>query len=399
MNYSELLRNSSDAIVDKWLIEVRADRQVESLKHLENSAIIDHLPDVLEAMASVLGETKHSDDINSIVQASLQHGVLRAEQGFDPSEIAREYCLLRKVIFKTLEPDFLLGNTAEVIYSIQIIDAVIDEAVGQCFKSYVGERLDELEQLQSQLKLNNEELTRLIRSNQDNVSFLAHELKSPLTSIIGYSDLFLRIQRQAPEKKDTQANLEHIERVLRSGRHLLRLINDILEISRFDAGTLLVKPSPTNVQEIMENVHQMMEPLARAKNLQMYIDCDNAPKKVITDSLQLQQIITNLVSNAIRYTDSGDIQVTCQTLDDKHWVLKVTDTGIGIAKKDLEKIFDPYFRVELGGKTYLPDSTGLGLAIVERLVKVLQGKITVTSKENVGSSFEIILPLTIAQKK
>lgn len=391
MNFSELLVEKTDAIINKWLVAVREDKQIVSVNALTNTAIINHLPDVLKAMATVLAESQTSD-INSIVKASLVHGVLRAEQGFDSSEIAREYRLMRTVIFETLESDLLRGTTAEVMRSMRVIDAVIDEAIAQCFKSYVSEKLQEFGQLQSQLKLNNEELTRLVRTNQDNISFLAHELKNPLTSIIGYSDLFLRIQRGEPEVRNTYSNLEHIERVLGNGRHILRLINDVLEISRFDAGTLKLHPSVTNIHEIINNVREMMEPLARGKSLKMIIDCENAPDEVVTDALQLQQIMTNLVSNAIRYTESGVVKVKCELLDADRWVVMVSDTGMGISKEDQGKIFDPYFRVGFADKSYLPDSTGLGLAIVERLVKTLQGEIEVVSEVGVGSTFKVILP-------
>jgi signal transduction histidine kinase len=394
MNFSELLVQKTDAIMKNWLVAVRKDKQIESVNNLTNTAIINHLPDVLKAMATVLAKYQASD-INSIIKASLEHGVLRAEQGFDSSEIAREYRLLRTVIFETLESDLLCGTTAEVIRSMRLIDAVIDEAIAQCFKSYVGEKLQEFEQLQSHLKLNNEELTRLVRTNQDNLSFLAHELKNPLTSIIGYSDLFLRIQRQEPEIRDTYSNLEHIERVLHNGRHILRLINDVLEISRFNAGTLKLQASVTDVREIINNVREMMEPLARGKNLQLTVDCENAPDEVVTDALQLQQIMTNLVSNAIRYTESGVVKVKCELLDGGRWTVTVADTGMGISKEDQGKIFDPYFRVGFGDKSYLPDSTGLGLAIVDRLVKVLQGDIEVVSDVGVGSIFKVILPLRV----
>jgi hypothetical protein len=258
--------------------------------------------------------------------------------------------------------------------------------------------LGELEHLQSQLTLNNQELTRLVRANQDNLSHLAHELKSPLTSIIGYSDLFLRQQQQKNEVKDTFANLEHIERVLRSGRQLLRLINDALEISRYEAGQMKLQPAATDVCALINDVIEMLEPMARAKELQMLVNCDRAPEQVVTDALRLQQILTNLVSNAIRYSNSGTVKVTCQVLNDNSWVIAVSDTGVGIAPKDQEHIFEPYVRGD-SMQSHPPDSTGLGLAIVSRLVKLLQGKIELLSEVGVGSTFTVIFPLAVKTTK
>jgi len=105
----------------------------------------------------------------------------------------------------------------------------------------------------------------------------------------------------------------------------------------------------------------------------------------------LQQIITNLVSNAIRYTESGTIKVICQTNDSDQWALIVTDTGIGISSEAQEQIFEPYYRAGLN-KNYVPNSTGLGLTIVEKLVELLQGKIDLVSESGKGSSFTVTVP-------
>jgi signal transduction histidine kinase len=394
MDFSQLLFEKTNLISQKWVATVRQDRHIESADELSYTAIQNHLPDVLKAMATVLAEDQYSD-IQPIVDASLLHGVVRAKQGFNPAEIAQEYRLLRTVLFETLEADLLKGTPRDIIRSMRLIDLVIDEAIAQCFDSYVEERLRELQQLQSSLTLHNEELTRLVNVNQENLSQLAHELKNPLASIIGYSDLFLRQQRHKPEVKDTYTNIEHIERVLRNGRHLLRLINNVLELSRYEAGQMKTKPEPTDVRELITNVYEMLEPLAREKNLQLLVDCDRSPEEVIVDPLQLQQIVTNLVSNAIRYTESGTIKIMSEMMDDNNWAISVSDSGIGIAEENQDRIFEPYFRIPVSDNSYAPNSTGLGLAIVSRLVTLLQGKIELVSQVGVGTTFTVTLPLQV----
>ncbi len=391
MDFSQVLAEKTDTILDKWIAAVRKDRQIESADDLSYIAVKDHIPDVLRAMVTVLSKSQ-DNDVESIVAASFQHGVIRAEQGFDPAEIAREYHLLRTVIFDALQPDLLSGTPVEIIRSIRLIDAILDEAIARCFKSYVEERLRELHQLQLSLTLHNDQLTRLISVNQEYISQLAHELKHPLTSIIGYSDLFLRQQRKI-EIKDNNTNLEHIERVLRNGRQLLHLINDVLELSRHDAGQIKLQIAPTDVRELINNVCEMLEPLAAGKNLKVIVDCDRAPKELITDPFQCQQIITNLISNAIRYTESGTIIIMCQVLENQRCAIAVSDTGVGIAPENQAQIFEPYFRVSSSDRPYLPDSTGLGLAIVCRLVKLLEGEINLVSEVGVGSTFTVTLPL------
>ena len=391
MDFSQLLVGKIHTIKKNWIEAVRLDRQIVSADNLPSSAIQDHLPDVLRAMATVLSQSQ-SSDVESIVQNSLHHGVLRAAQGFAPTEIAREYRLLRQVIFSTLEPYLLRGTVPEVMQVYRRIDSTIDEAIAQCFKSYVDERLRELQQLQIQLELTNQELTRLVKANQDNLSHLAHELKNPLNSIIGYSELFLRSSQKKADVQDSVPDLEHIQRVIRNGRLLLHLINDALEISRYSAGKIELHLEPTDVRFLIKNVVEMLEPVAAAKQLIMVVDCDRAPETVLTDALRLQQIITNLFSNAIRYTHSGTVQLTCQKLSQNQWSIAVSDTGIGIAPEDLPHVFKPFYQAG-NRQTQFPESTGLGLAIVSHLVKLMQGEIKVSSQIGVGSTFTVILPL------
>ncbi len=426
MNFSQLLVEKIDTITKNWVEAVRIDGQISTADNLPRLAIQNHLPDVLMAMGTVLSQSQDAN-IQSIVQSSLEHGVLRAEQGFTPTEIAREYRLLRQVIFSTLDADLLEGTVREVMRVYKVIDATIDEAIAQCFKTYVEERLRELQQLRSSVELTNQELTRLVKANQDNISQLAHELKNPLNSIIGYSELILRSSGKNTEARDTFPHLEHIERVLRNGRQLLRLINDALEISRYSAGKMELHPVPTDVRSLIKDVVEMLEPLAAAKDLQIVVNCDSAcadssaslsfssrtampnedaygereglcptpaPEKVLIDPLRLQQIVTNLLSNAIRYTESGTIELTCQIVSDNQWSIAIADTGVGIAPEDQSRIFDPFFRAGTS-ETYLPGSTGLGLAIVSQLVKLMQGKIELVSQVGVGSTFTVILPLEV----
>ncbi len=394
-DFSQLLGEKINIITDNWVTAVRQDRQIESADNLSRTAIQDHIALVLEAMVTVISQHQDSE-IQPIVEASWHHGVLRATQGFDPTEIAREYRLLRQVIFSTLETDLLQAKPIELFRVIQLIDATVDEAISQCFKSYVDERLRELEQLQSQLQLNNEELMRLVRANQDNLAHLAHELKNPLTSIIGYSDLLLRQERKSSEVKDNFTNIEHIERVLRNGRHLLRLVNDALEVSRYEAGEMKLEVVPTSVRFLVDSVIEMLEPLVREKQLEIIVDCDRAPEKIFTDPLRLQRVITNLVSNAFRYNQSaGKVQIICEKQDSDKWTLIVNDTGVGIALEDQELIFNPYYRVSNEQKSYLSDSTGLGLAIVSQLVQLLKGEIKLVSQIGVGSTFTVTFPVAI----
>jgi signal transduction histidine kinase len=393
MDFSQLLNHKADIITEQWVTAVERDRKIPTTDSLSLTAIRNHIPHVLEALATVLSQSEEND-VDSIAKASLQHGMQRAEQGFEPTEIAHEYHLLRSTILSNLREDLLRGTAEEVLRAVSLINAVVDAALAECFGSYVNQRLQELERLQHQMILTNQELNRLVNASQENLSHLAHELKTPLTSIIGYSELFLRQQRQT-QVKDSMQNLEHVERVLRNGRQLLRLINDSLELSRCEAGQLHLQLVRVDVRSVLQSAMEMIQPLAVSRGLELKVVCDNAPNQILIDPLRLQQILTNLGSNAIRYTEAGCVMIVCQTLSDRQWLLAVSDTGVGIAPEDQARIFEPYFRVAASGQALTPDSTGLGLAIVVQLVKLLQGEISLESEPGIGSTFTVTLPMEV----
>lgn len=390
LNISNIIADKADTIIQQWIEEVRQERRIESAINISDTALGNSLPILLKALATVL--EKSQKDFKKIADGSLEHGQLRAQQGYEADEIAQEYSLLRRIIFSVLAPHCLKGSPQEIILLVSKINTVLDEAIALCYKSYVQERFNQLEQIQSQLTLTNQELTRLVESSQDNLSYLAHELKTPLTAVIGYSELLQRLQQQKLNAESDSLSLRSIERVLKGGQHLLRIVNDSLELSRYDANQIKLNPECVDVRSMITTVCEMLEPLAQVKGLQIKIDCDRAPDQVLTDSFRLQQVLTNLVSNAIRYTDVGLIQVMCQSLPNEKWCLCITDTGIGIAPEDRERIFEPYSQVFFKQGRRQSESTGLGLAIVSRLIKLLQGDIQVVSEVGVGSTFTVTLP-------
>lgn len=394
LNFGQIITERTDAILNEWIESVHQDRHLKSDDTLSPTAIRDHVPMVLEAMATVLSRSEE-DNLQLLVDASLQHGTLRAQQGFDPAEIVREYRLLRRAIFATLEADLLREASVEVYRVFRLIDMVVDEAIAQCFKSYVGERMKELEQLQRQLALTGQEMDRLVRTNQDSLSLVTGELNVRLNTIVGFSELFLRQQQQTATPEDTAPKLDHIERVLRNGRYLLHLINDLNELSRYEAGKLKLHLIATNVRAIVQEIVQVMAPTIVAKGVEVTVDCAMAPDQILSDPLRLHQVITSLLHNAIRYTNAGSIQLTAQTLPNQCWSIAVTDTGVGIAPEDQAKIFEPQFQLETSDQSRDFDSKGLGLAIASRLINLLQGKINVTSALGVGSTFTVTFPLAI----
>ena len=393
MEISQALSEKRDRIIQQWIEEVRHDDAIQSDQQLTYDAIQDGIAYVIDAIAILLAQEEgesSAEEKNQLIQNSLEHGTIRAQQGYDAEEIAREYRLLRQVIFASIEDNLLQASSRQALYAVRLIDSTLDDVIGRCFKSYTDGKISEFSYVREQLLLTNQELERLVKAQRDNISRLAHELKNPLTSIIGYSDLFLRQQKQ---KIQGQApSMRSIEQVLRSGRHILRLINDALEIARYEDGQMRLRPAEVDVCDLVDHVTEIFQVLADEKDITIVPHCALiAP--VTTDMLRLQQILTNLISNAIRYTETGSVTVKVYPQGDDQFAIAVSDTGIGIAASDQERIFEPFYRADWSG--HRPDSTGLGLAIVAKLVQLLQGEIHLDSEPNRGTTFTVTLPMTI----
>ena len=389
---AQKLIDSIKQITNDWIEAIVQDELITSSSKLKFTSIKDHIPELLEAIFLAFAGRNNIDLDNLDGDRGGKHGFSRAIQNFDIEEIAREYYLLKQILFEKLHPELLASSPPEILDAIASLNQIIDRIMANSFKSYTQRKLNQLENLHRQLLLTNQELNRLIKDRQGNLSYLTHEIKNPLTSIIGYSDLFLRQQKIKPVD-NTINNLSHIEQVLAQGRKILRLVNDTLEISSYSKGTIKLTPRLVDVCELLDTVVISLKSAVEAKGLDLVVGCTPEPLKIQTDSLRLQQIISNLVSNAIRYTDSGKIEVFCERVTDDRLKIIVSDTGIGISSTDYKRIFEPYFRVTRSDNCLIPEGIGLGLAIVAQLVDLLDGEIQLESQIDVGSTFTVVVPI------
>lgn len=383
MDFGRAVVDKKDEIIQDWMVRVRADDAIKSSRGLNHMSVLDSLPRLIDAIAHLLSQPT-TEDLYEILRGGMNHGVLRAQQGFDAKEIVREYDILRDVIFDLLEPELLKSQPVMILRTVRLIDGAIDKVIATCLDRYTEERLKEVNLLYDEMIASNQELDRLVRNEQTNLIHLAHELKSPLSCIIGYSDLFLRQQDSGGEAK-----LSFIERVLASGRQLLEMINETLEMSSNRRGQIVLKIEEVNVCSVVEEVAAVMSTLAQQKNLSVVINCPTTVHTIQTDRSRLRQVVTNLLSNAVRYTEEGNIRVG--VLEGEGSVeIAIADTGLGISDAEQDRIFEPYYQGEAGQQQ--PSSTGLGLAIAYQMVKLLQGSIHLKSEPKVGSTFTIVLP-------
>ena len=389
----QALLNKVDIIIDAWIEEVRRDIDIDGNKALTHTEIHNALPEILQAIATLLTPTPLDDQDKAFKENALEHGTVRAQQGFDTAEVVREYRVLRNVVLTVLEPELSSGTVKQALTAVRKIDHILDSAVLISLDSYVKHRFNTLEQMQGQLLLTNQELTRLVQTQKDNLSHLAHELKNPLNAMLGFSSILLRKQRkQLTSEAGSSMEIKQIERVISNGRQLLRLINTTLEASRQESQQVALTLESVPVPDLVQAVIETLTPTAQLKALTLAANCDRAPQQITTDALRLQQVLTNLISNAIRYTDKGSVDVTCYAVEEKEWAIAVRDTGRGISSEQHSQIFEPYFRA--GGEgSYAPESSGLGLTIVNKLVRLLQGRIELVSAVGKGSTFTVFLPV------
>ena len=387
-------KNYSLAIADKLIKAIEKDDLIASSCSLSSRALRDNLPEICRTVVeTVISTNSDIEQDNPLIQLDrmgqgTKHGYVRSTQDFKIEELVREFSLLKQVTIQELKPVLLGYSPEEVIEKLTLVDRAIDRIVENSFQSYATLRKRQLDDLRQQVFLTKQELTRLIAAHQESLSYLVHEIKNPLTSIIGYSDLFIRQQQQ----DESLGNLEHIQQVLQQGRKVLRLVNDTSEISAFKQGNFQVRPKEVDICVLLENITLCLKSSVEAKQLSLVTSC--LPERLIinSDSLRLQQIITNLLINAIRYTHVGKIELSCHLVGIEQLEIRVADTGIGISNSEQERIFEPYFRGQQSHHN-APEGVGLGLAIVAQLVASLNGKIQLNSELGIGSVFIVTIPL------
>jgi signal transduction histidine kinase len=232
-------------------------------------------------------------------------------------------------------------------------------------------------------------------ASQHKSQFLAnmsHELRTPLNAILGYTELIVdNIYGEVPERIESV-----LERVDRNGRHLLTLINDVLDISKMEAGQLTLSFNDYSMKEIVNNVIVAVESLGAEKNLTLRAEVASDLPVGKGDEQRITQVLLNLVSNAIKFTDEGEVSVRVAVSDGAFHV-SVTDTGIGISEADQQMIFEEFQQAD-GSATRSKGGTGLGLAIARRIVAMHGGRLSVESELGQGSTFTFTLPVRVEEQ-
>jgi signal transduction histidine kinase len=239
---------------------------------------------------------------------------------------------------------------------------------------------DELGQLYKQLDTAN-------RRKSDFLASMSHEFRTPLTAIIGYG----RLLRRETEEQISQLQKENLQDLLNNAERLLNLIDSLLDFAKIEAGKMEVRVEPVRVQEVIHGAASTIESMLNVDRVRLIREIASDLPALSTDREKLRQIVLNLLGNAVKFTERGEIRISaCQ--QNGSLKLAVSDTGIGIEKKDLDQIFEKFHQGDRSsGKKYR--GTGLGLAIVKKFASLLGGDVTVESEVGKGSVFTVMLPL------
>jgi PAS domain S-box-containing protein len=250
----------------------------------------------------------------------------------------------------------------------------------------LAESAKELTELNEELHRRQLDLERAMTARSRFYASMSHELRTPINAVLGYSTLLLeRIYGPLNDKQ-----VEGIERTQKAARHLLELVNDVLDLSKIEAGKIDLRLQPVEFPTLIEDLFVTVRPLADEHGSELTLEQRvDEPIKIISDPRRVRQILLNLLSNAIKFGNGKPIRVLCDRTEDNGVVIEVIDQGDGISREDQERIFHEFVQL---GKTQLQDGTGLGLPISRRLAELLRGSLTVESTAGQGSAFRLELP-------
>lgn len=248
----------------------------------------------------------------------------------------------------------------------------------------------ETARLYADIRAANEQLIAASQMKSEFLATMSHELRTPLNSIIGYSDVLM----QGVYGQPSEGQHKSLERIHHNAKDLLQLISDVLDVSKIEAGRFDLNSEPFSPRELANTTLAIIEPQAEEKGIARQLDVDPAlPRQLMGDQQRLQQVLLNLLANAVKFTDIGSITIKLKLISPEWWSITVVDTGIGLEESSYRLIFDEFRQVD-ATTTRRYGGTGLGLAITRRLVTMMGGTIAVFSKGiGMGSTFTITLPL------
>jgi signal transduction histidine kinase len=268
--------------------------------------------------------------------------------------------------------------------------AMLNETDGIAFVFDITERkrLEELRLHSQELVLQNLRIAEASRMKSEFLANMSHELRTPLNSIIGFSELLHdgEVSHESPNYKS------FVGHILQSGRHLLQLINDVLDLAKVESGKIEFRPERVRLTRLVSEVCAVLRNLALERQIALDCEVAAAVDEATLDPARFKQVLFNYVSNALKFTEAGGkVQIRVTREDDSSFRLEVDDTGIGISAPDVARLFNEFLQLD-AGRTKRHGGTGLGLALTKRIVEAQGGRVGVRSTAGAGSVFFAVLP-------
>ncbi len=266
---------------------------------------------------------------------------------------------------------------------------------GLIFFAFILADINRSNKYKLQLEESRHQAEQLAIAKEEFLATMSHEIRTPLNAVIGFSEQLAQTPLQSSQKN-------YLKAVQNAGTHLLNTVNDILNLSKIEAGKLVLEKNPFILKDVIEEIASILSIKAQEKNLVLEYATDGLCESyVLGDAFRIKQILYNLVGNAIKFTETGTVKINCRGKQHPHEIeyqIEIADTGIGIPRDKLHAIFENFIQANLiGGRKY--EGTGLGLSIAKKLTELMNGEIYVSSKEQIGSVFTVYIRLQPAPAK
>ena len=272
---------------------------------------------------------------------------------------------------------------------------VIQDESGYPFMHGIGYDITELKRIEADMRLAHDNEQRANRAKSEFLSRTSHELRTPLHGIIGFTELLI----EGTSASLSQKHKDYLVDIYNSGQHLLRLINEVLDLAKIEAGKMELTPERFSVRAVVANVYSGARSIARKRSINLDIIVASELDLVLLDKQKFKQILYNLLSNAIKFSgERGLVSIRVESQDAYNLKLEVKDTGIGIKSEDLVRLFQDFEQLESGSSRRY-EGSGLGLALTKRFVELQGGRISVESEYGVGTAFTVVLPKDITMKR
>jgi signal transduction histidine kinase len=389
--FTDFLRRERSRLTERWLKAVLGEVELVEADRLTYEQLADHLPKILDELCDALDAEELEGAEPAIEGEARKHGLVRWRQGYRIEELVRELDLFHETLSDALEAFADTDSTFTRRHerrARRLIAEALSFVALTSIREAVGERDRKIDEYTGKLERANDELTlkqRLVSELFESRMHITRSVVHDLRNFLNAFSVVLQLIERAPAKAEAALTLAN-----RQAADMKQLVDQMLEYSVILGDNNPLTLEQLNLRELFDELVASCRPAIEEKGLRLRAEFDAKLSLVTSHRLKLKEIAVNLLSNATKYTTSGEVELAFATAGPLHWSIRVSDTGVGIAPSDADRVFEEFERAS-GDNT---PGTGLGLAIVKELCRVLHGQIRFVSSKGHGTTFEIRFPVT-----